>query len=205
MSKSKNFFNKFDIKLIIIGILTSIILFMRMCTDEPQNKNKIIRIKGKDYQILKIDTIIKKVEQTVYKKGKDIYHDTTIYVNIPQNVDTNQILKDYYSYNVYIDSLKLKDSLGLVTITDTIFQNKIKNRKWNTSINKFETNTTLAELPRNQVYFGLNTSNLIHPFGVSFILKTKKEKMYLLGGGIDSDKKINIQLGVFWKISLRKN
>jgi hypothetical protein len=201
----KKIFNKIDIKIILIGLLIGIILFMRMCEDGSNTNNKIIKIKGKKYQVLKIDTVVKKVEQKIYKKGRDIYHDTTIYVSVPQNVDTNQILKDYYSYNVYIDSIKLKDSLGSVTVTDTIFQNKIKNRIWNTSINKTEITTTLVELPRNQVYVGLNTSNLIEPFGLSFILKTKQDRMYLLGGGIDSDKKFNLQLGIFWKISLRKN
>ena len=50
------------------------------------------------------------------------YQSDTVLINAP--IDTLEILKDFYSKNVYVDEIIL-DSLGKITITDTITQNII--------------------------------------------------------------------------------
>jgi hypothetical protein len=205
---------KIDIKtLLILGLSVALILMSLLngCHDKKET-GKIIKVCGKSYEVIKhdIDTIITEHETTVTKPGKDIYHDTTIYVPVPQFVDTSAILRDYYSKKVKKDSLTLPDSLGYVKVTDTLFQNDILARKWEAMVRK----TTISEklivkdLPKNQVYVGLTTGfnkvNLVNYAGPTFLLKTKKDKLYSLGFGYSTAGSVSLQGGVYWKIKLKK-
>jgi len=82
-----------------------------MCSSKPEpKKGDIVKVDGKKYEVVKhdIDTEYVKVTQTIVKKGKDIIHDVPVYVNVPVNVDTNAILKDYYAKYCVKDTLRLK-------------------------------------------------------------------------------------------------
>lgn len=202
----------FDLKTLLILGLIIVILLMRMCDGGNENDKKIVKIDGKKYEVVKhtIDTVIVPVKQTVFKEGKTIYKDVPIYVNVPPDVDTNQILKDFYSKVVYKDTIKLKDSLGYITITDTITKNSILNRLLDANINKTTVKETMIvkELPNNQVYIGgvvgFDRTNIVNFFGPNLVLKTKKDKMFSLGVGYGLNKNLNIQTGMYWKISLKK-
>ena len=108
-----NFLKKLDFKtMVILGLLVVVVL-MRMCSGKPEpKKGNVVKIDGKKYEVVKhdIDTEYVKVTQTVVKQGKDIIHDVPVYVNVPVNVDTNAILKDYYAKYCIKDTLRLKDS-----------------------------------------------------------------------------------------------
>ena len=58
--------------------------------------------------ITHIDTVVQVKDTTIYKKGKDIRHDSIIYVEVPvdRKIDTAAILKDYFAKVVYRDTLK---------------------------------------------------------------------------------------------------
>jgi hypothetical protein len=213
--KMINFLKKIDLKTLLIICLIIVILLMRMCEGSGENDGKkIVKIDGKKYEVIKhtIDTVIVPVKQTVYKEGKTIYKEVPIYVQYPPDVkiDTAQILKEFYSKVVYKDTLKLKDSLGYVTITDTITKNSILNRFYDANINKTTVKETLIvkDLPTNQVYIGgvagFDRTNIINFLGPNFVLKTKKDKMFSLGFGYGLNKNISVQAGMYWKISLKK-
>ncbi len=110
---------KIDLKLIIIVGLIITIFCLRFCNVKPDGE--IVTIDGKPYEVIKhtVDTLYVPTVQTVYKRGKDIYRDIPIYVELPGRIDTVQVIKDYYSKVIYKDTLKLKDSLGYVSVTDT--------------------------------------------------------------------------------------
>jgi hypothetical protein len=111
-----------------------------MCSTEVGPDGKTVKIAGKTYTIIKheVDTIIVPVNQLVYRDGKDIYRDSIVYKTVPSNVDTNDIIKNYYSQLIYKDTLKLQDSLGFITITDSISKNKIKGRTFLSNVNKIK-------------------------------------------------------------------
>jgi hypothetical protein len=208
-----NLLKKLDFKTLLILALVVVVLLMRMCGNKPEpKKGDTVKIDGKKYEVLKheIDTEYVKVTQTVVKQGKDIIHDVPVYVNVPVNVDTNAILKDYYAKYCIKDTLKLKDSLGWVSIKDTVFKNKIVNRVWSSNVNKMIVKETLIvkELPRNQVYFGgvmgFDKANIINFAGPSAMLKTKTDKVYTLGVGYSNAKTVAVQGGMYWKIKLKK-
>lgn len=213
--KMINFLKKIDLKTLLIICLVIVILLMRMCEGSGEDDGKkIVKIDGKKYEVIKhtVDTIIVPVKQTVYKEGKTIYKEVPIYIqpNSEVKIDTAQILKEFYSKVVYKDTLKLKDSLGYVTITDTITKNSILNRFYDANINKTTVKETLIvkDLPTNQVYIGgvagFDRTNIVNFLGPNFVLKTKKDKMFSLGFGYGLNNNISLQAGMYWKISLKK-
>ena len=124
--------------------------------------------------------------------------------------DTLQVVKDYYAKRVYIDTLKLADSLGYIVVNDTVSQNSLLGRLWNAQVNKTTIKETLIvkELPKNQVYIGLvggfDRANVVNFAGPSLLLKTKTDKVYSIGVGYSADKVMSIQGGLYWKIKLKK-
>jgi hypothetical protein len=153
-----------------------------------------------------------------YTKGEDIYYETIKEVQIPTVIDTQALLQNYYSKNVYKDVLTLPDSLGTVSIIDTITQNKILGRTFNASVKQrtIKETTIVKELPKTQLYWGLNSNfnktDLVSSIGTGLVLKTKSDKLYQIGGGVlntttnGSDGKFSpyVGVGVYWKIKLLK-
>lgn len=199
--------NKFDFKTITIIILIIVILLLRMCRPYNDDNGKHIKVDGKTYQVLKhtIDTIYVPVIKTVHKKGQTIFKEKTIYVNVPNKVDTLSIIRNYYSQNIYKDTLKINDTLGYVSVIDTIFNNKIESRTWQSHINKMviKETTIVKDLPKIRFYLGgvVNIKNYyIQSFGPTLLIKNKKEKVFLIGVSIDKNRSIYYQGGVFLKI-----
>lgn len=207
MAKYLNFQN-------ILTIFFSLIIIFLLFKNNKENKPIITKVDGKKYELLKhnVDTIVIKNTQTIIKEGKDIYHETivydTTYLSLP--IDTSKILSQYFTTVIYKDTLKLKDSLGYITLIDTITQNKIDGRKWIANVNKLTINNTtyLKELPRNQVYIGfngeVNKTNLVNGVGLGFIFKNKKDNIYLINAGVNTRLTPYINGGMYWKIKLRK-
>jgi hypothetical protein len=201
-----------DFKSLIILGLICLLVFTRACQSGGEKTGETISIDGKKYEVLKhdIDTLIVPHNTIVYKKGKDIYHDTTIYMAVPVSVDTLAILNDYYAKRVYIGTLKLADSLGYIVVNDTVSQNSLLGRLWNAQVNKIQIKETLIvkDLPKNQVYIGLiggfDKVNIVNFVGPSLLLKTKSDKIYSLGVGYSATKTVSIQGGIYWKIRLKK-
>ena len=210
-----------NIKNIAIAVLIAIIL-LEYFNPGGKMPGRTIRIEGKKYEVIKhdIDTLEVVKTKVVTKKGADIYHETIVEkeVKIPAIVDTAALLKDFFAKNVYKDTLRLPDSLGMVAVTDTITQNKILGRTFNASVKQREIKETLIvkELPKTQVYYGFNggfnKADVVYNIGAGVIVKTKKDKIYQLGAGVanrvvdgtNGSLSPYIGAGVYWKIKLKK-
>lgn len=191
-----------DIKVIIIVILSFIILSLKIFSSNNGDK-KIIKVGGKNYQVVKtiVDTQYVNVVKTVYKDGKIIYKEKPIYVDIPVDVDTLNILKDYYSKVFYSDTFILDENLGSISIKDTIYKNSILNRKYVANVNKITIKQTdiVEELPKNQLLIGGSAGILTINngfIGPSIMLKTKKETYINVNVGVGMDKMMVYQVGV---------
>jgi predicted alpha/beta-fold hydrolase len=155
-----------------IAIATLILLLFLLL----KSKNKIITGGTTTVTVTKIDTFVKLKDTTIFKKGKDIKHDSTIYVEIPTIiytlVDTLAILKEYFSKTVYRDTLKFSE--GTVIITDLISENKIQARAVNPKINQktviITNDVTHTIKPKAALYWGL--------------MGTKQDNQYGYGGGL---------------------
>lgn len=193
----------------ILEIIAIIVLFYFFVWKKEQNTipSQTVIIQGKPYKVLEqiIDTQYITKKQIVEKKGKDIYHDTTIYVHVPIGIDTLKIISDYFSKKTLKDTLKLGDSLGFVAITDTITKNDILSRKYDYKIiQKLITERTIVEAPKkNELYFGVGAGinkKTISNINGGLLFKSKKDIIYGLGAGVDINNNTFISTSLFWQI-----
>jgi hypothetical protein len=183
---------------------------------------KKVFIAGKAYEVIKheIDTVDIVKTKVVTKKGDDIYHETIVEkeVIIPAIIDTVALLKDYYSKVLYKDTLILPDSLGTISVIDTISQNKILGRTFNANVKQRTIKETMIvkELPKTKVFYGLeggfNKADFVSSVGAGILINTKKDKIYQLGLGVNNQTidgtngsfSPYIRGGVYWKIKFKK-
>jgi hypothetical protein len=195
------------------------------CTNGDGKVGETVNVDGKNYELLKhkIDTIFVDHTKIKYVKGKDIYHETIVEkekrVEVPVYTkgDTVRIVQSYNQKVLYKDKLVLDNNLGTIELTDTLYQNKILGRKWNATVKERTITDTkiVKELPKNQVYVGVNGAldkvNFGNSIGAGVILKSKTDKLYQLNIGISNQQNTNgannvvpyIGGGVYWKIKLK--
>ena len=214
----KKFLNIKNIALLLLII----VVVLQQCGENKTKTGEIVKVDGKKYELLKheIDTIEVVKTKVVTKKGEDIYHETIVEheVRVPVNVDTNAILKEYYTKVLYKDVLVLPDSLGTVAVTDTISQNKIFGRTFNANVKQrtIKETTIVKELPKTKIFYGVeggfNKADVVSHVGMGILVNTKKDKIYNLGIGV-ANRVIDgtnggltpyINGGVYWKIRLKK-
>ncbi len=231
MGLSDKFF-KLDIKtIIIVGLI--IFLLLRGCGDTSNGTKEIVKVDGKKYELVDktIDTVFveKRVEVPKYVPK---YVDRVVekVVKIPVDVDSLQIIKDYFSKFVTTDTLSLtyefapeitidsigtkpNPTLGFGVVTDTITQNKVISRNvvWNFEVPTIYNTTIVKDLPKTQVYYGFNIAgnkqDIFSTASGGLILKTKTDKLYQLNLGVQTNGDGVVPFiggGIFWKINLNK-
>ena len=188
------------IQSIVIVILVIVILLMSQCNGgEVITEPKIITRTTTVW-----DTV--EVEKEVYVpkwRTKVVTKYDTVEVLIPQDVDTLSILKDYYSQYVYLDTINL-DTLGFITIRDTVTENKIMNRYPDIQIN---VPTKIIErdiyINNREFYAGIGArtnGNHISWMGLEGVFRNKQGNTFVLGVGTDDENKLSVGGGVHWKI-----
>jgi len=216
MKKLLNFKN------IAIAVLIIYLLLQWFNPGGVMPGGRTIRIEGKKYEIIKhdIDTLEVVKTKVVTKKGDDIYHEVIVEkeVLIPAVIDTAALLKDYYSKVLYKDVLVLPDSLGTVSVIDTISQNRILGRTFNASVKERTIKETMIvkEPAKAQVYWGLNAGfnkeDYVSAVGTGVLLKTKRDKLYQINLGVNNrtidgtNGSLNpyVGFGTYWKIKVKK-
>lgn len=203
--------SKIKFNYIIIGILVAIIFLQRACSsvDSPQEPTVIT----------KTDTIWKEIHDTITKEV-EVVKIEYIKPKGPEytpgeHIDTCRarfayLLKQHSARRVYKDTIKL-DSLGTITVIDTVWLNKLKDR---TYIKDYKiplvtkTNTIIKQAdPKRQLYIGGNLfgdKNQIQLFTPGLIYKDRKDRVYQLNAGFNFDGSITFGLGAYWKINFNK-
>lgn len=208
-----------NLKNIAIALLIVIVVFQQ-CGENKKTTGEIVKVDGKKYELIKheIDTVEVVKTKVVTKKGEDIYHETIKEVIIPTIVDTQALLHDYFAKNIYKDTLQLPDSLGTVSLIDTITQNKILGRTFNASVKQrtIKETTIVKELPKTKLFYGFeggfNKADVVSHLGFGVLVNTKKDKMFHLGLGVANRTTDGtsgalapyIGGGVYWKLKLKK-
>jgi hypothetical protein len=208
-----------NLKNIAIVLLIVVVVFQQ-CGGNKKTTGEIIKVDGKKYELIKheIDTFEIVKTKVVTKKGEDIYHETIKEVIIPTIVDTQALLHDYFAKNIYKDTLQLPDSLGTVSLIDTITQNKILGRTFNASVKQrtIKETTIVKELPKTKVFYGLeggfNKADVVSHLGLGVLINTKQDKIFHLGLGVANRTTDGtsgalapyIGGGVYWKIKFKK-
>lgn len=215
------------IKEILIVSLIIIIGLQRGCSGSDDNK-EIVKVDGKKYELIKkeVDTVYveKEVKVTKYVP-KYITKEVIKEVEIPMDVDSLAIIKDYFSRVTVTDTLQLdydfptevtdslgnkpNSNLGFGILTDVISQNRIQSREidWFFKIPTVYNTTIVKELPKLEFYYGfgvgMDKTNGLGNFSGNILIKTKKMNIYGLNIGMSN------QLGqyqpyvggsMYWKI-----
>ena len=211
-----------------------VVLLMRGCGNDDTNDIETVEVDGKDYGLIKqtIDTVFvtKEVKVPTYIP-KYITKVETVEVQIPIDIDTLAIVEKYFSTYQVKDTLNLSyefplgvtdslgnkpsPNLGFGIITDNISQNSIISRDvdWTFQIPTIYNTSIVKELPKTQLYWGLNggfnREDVITNISGSLLLKTKKDKIFQLGLGVQNNSNIQqlspyISAGMYWKLSLGK-
>lgn len=201
----KQFFS--NIKNIIIVALIVIIMIMQQCsgpmfdfnlfggkTPDPVEGTVITKIETR-WDTVKIDSI---VYQPRWRTRVDTVHDTTL-----RDVDTMSVLKDYYAKYEYKDTIDL-DTLGHITIQDTITQNMIISRIFDPTITvPTKTITRDSLISKNEFYYGLGIAGNRQQFsyvGGELLYRSKRKRVIGAGLGINQNLQPVISLRMMWKI-----
>lgn len=193
----------------IILILMAIILFQKDgCTYIHDKQPEVVTVHDTTWKVHD-SLIIKKL------KIKEIIHDT---VSTPPEyiADTNYsklkaqydaLVIAYLAKNIYADTVKL-DTLGYVTIADTIQKNNLQNRsyKYNYKIPTIHTTTTITKYAplKNQLYVGGgvdgNRAVGVTSLSAGVLLKTKKDNIYSVTVGSNAEGQLSYGFRTFWKL-----
>jgi hypothetical protein len=173
MVKMKKFISTMIIILILLWLGFTIWANWRICPQPGEVTTDTIYV----YKTDTIREIVKLIE----------VKDTIIYRNIPTNVDTLAILKDYFAiraYERYIDRDKLK-----LWVKDSITQNRIV---WNEVEYEMYTDTVFRDITRTETiykkgfYGNVSLSTNVISTGVSYL--NKKGWMYGIGLNLHENK-----------------
>jgi hypothetical protein len=149
--------------------------------------------------VITTDTLEIKHDSLIYRKGKDIRKDTTIYdtISVSTPVDTMAILKEYFAKHIYKDTISIQD--GTIAITDTISKNAIFGRSVSASIThkiiKEVREIRIPYQPKGELYIGGNATTK-GTLGAGLIYKTPYKGQIQLN--INTNKEF--QIGYFKKI-----
>jgi hypothetical protein len=204
--------NERNIYRVVLAIAVFYILFLKMCGPDgncPDNiksvsvdTSYIIDQFRSAWQKPTPDTII------IYSKRllpKVIYRGRAPIVMM-EHVDTALLLQDYFSKAYYRDSLQTQ--YGSVFVEDTVSQNRIQARRWQTNFSIPVITKTITDSikPTNQVYIGFS-GLLGQPYvGGEFnlTLKNKRDQQYEIGAGLFGNK-IYYKIGTKLKFSFKHN
>ena len=145
-------------------------------------------------------------------KIKEVIHDTLPpeYIadtNYPKlKAQYEALVAAYLVKNIYADTVKL-DTLGYVSVADTVYKNEIHNRSYRYSYKiptVTVTNTITKYAPAKGALFmggGIaGNKNGVELLQGGFLYKSKKDKVFGLNLGINGNSQIVYGLQSYWKI-----
>jgi hypothetical protein len=183
---------------IVIVALVVVIILMRSCSN----------VDSKETTYVKTDTIWKVTKDTVTKNVNIVsIRYIPVKETIFKNIDTCN--KEYNRQTVYRDTIKL-DSIGGITIIDTVFQNRLGKR---TIFKDYKiplvtkTSTIIkAQQPNRQLYIGGNLfgdRRSLQTITPGLLYKDRKDRIYIANVGVNFDGSITYGVGAYFKIKLK--
>ena len=193
--------SKINFTYIIIAVLVVIIFLQRSCSSVSTTEEPIV--------ITKYDTIWKKTIDTITKK---VFVDKIEYVPYEKIIFANveDCMKEYNRRTTYKDTIAL-DSLGTITVIDTVFQNSLKERTIfkNYKIPLVTKTTTIIKQPdpKRQLYIGGNLfgdRRTLQSITPGLLYKDRKDRIFQANVGVNFDGTLTFGVGTYWKINLNK-
>ena len=204
MTKSENKKTLFErIKSTIITVLVIIIILLSKCSGESGDVNIEVNEPTVVTETITITDTITVVEEKFIPKWRTKVVRDTVEVQKVLDVDTLEILKDYFEKYVYLDTIQI-DTLGYITILDTLSQNRIFYRKPTINLQiPTKTITIVSEKNEREFYAGLGVRTTMNRYtwmGLEGVIRTKKGNTFLVGFGTDNENNFSMGGSVHWKI-----
>ena len=199
-----NFNNILSIAILILAV---IIVFQRI-NSSPDIIEKPIVIR---------DTVWQKKDSVIYTSPKVVQTIPVKVVSEKYLPDPNydklilqyqELVKLHLAKNIQKDSVQI-DSIGFVKVTDTVQNNIVQNRKWEYNIKYPIVKETIIQSPKkvNQLYIGGglqgNQYNIINSINGGLLYKNKKDQIYGLSIGVNTNGQLVYGISSYWKIKLK--
>ena len=199
-----NFNNILSIAILILAV----IIVLQRSNSSPDIIEKPIVIRGTVWQ--KKDSVIytsPKVVQTIpVKIISEKYLPDPNYDKLV--LQYQELVKLHLAKNIQKDSVKI-DSIGFVKVIDTVQNNIVQNRKWEYNIKYPIIKETVIQPPKkvNQLYIGGglqgNQYNIINSINGGILYKNKKDQIYELSVGINTNGQVVYGVSSYWKIKFK--
>lgn len=192
---------------IAILILAVIIVFQRS-NSSPDIIEKPVVVR---------DTVWRKKDSVIYTSPKVIQTIPVKVVSEKYLPDPNyeklvlqyqELVKLHLAKNIQKDSVQI-DSVGFVKVTDTVQNNIVQNRKWEYNIKYPIIKETITQSPKktNQLYVGGglqgNQYNIINSINGGLLYKNKKDQIYGLSVGVNTNGQMVYGVSSYWKIKFK--
>jgi len=199
-----NFNNILSIAILILAV----IIILQRINSSPDIVEKSIVIR---------DTIWQKKDSVIYTSPKVVQTIPVKIVSEKYLPDPNydklvlqyqELVKLHLAKNIQKDSVQI-DSIGFVKVTDTVQNNIVQNRKWEYNIKYPIIKETIIEPPKkiNQLYIGGglqgNQYNIINSINGGILYKNKKDQLYGLSIGVNTNGQVVYGLSSYWKIKFK--
>ena len=199
-----NFNNILSIAILILAV----IIVLQRSNSSPDIIEKPIIIR---------DTVWQKKDSVIYTSPKVVQSIPVKVVSEKYLPDPNyeklvlqyqELVKLHLAKNIQKDSVQI-DSIGFVKVTDTVQNNIVQNRKWEYNIKYPIIKETIIQPPKkvNQLYIGGglqgNRYNIINSIHGGLLYKNKKDQIYGLSVGINTNGQIVYGVSSYWKIKIK--
>ena len=199
-----NFNNILSIAILILAV----IIILQRINSSPDIIEKSIVIR---------DTIWQKKDSVIYTSPKVVQTIPLKIISEKYLPDPNydklalqyqELVKLHLAKNIQKDSVQI-DSIGFVKVIDTVQNNIVQNRKWEYNIKYPIIKETIIEPPKkiNQLYIGGglqgNQYNIINSINGGILYKNKKDQLYGLSIGVNTNGQVVYGLSSYWKIKFK--
>ena len=199
-----NFNNILSIAILILAV----IIVLQRSNSSPDMIEKPIVIR---------DTVWQKKDSVIYTSPKVVQTIPVKIISEKYLPDPNydklvlqyqELVKLHLAKNIQKDSVQI-DSIGFVKVTDTVQNNVVQNRKWEYNIKYPIIKETIIEPPKkiNQLYIGGglqgNQYNIINSINGGILYKNKKDQIYGISVGVNTNGQLVYGLSSYWKIKFK--
>lgn len=199
-----NFNNILSIAILILAV----IIVLQRSNSSPDIIEKPIVVR---------DTVWQKKDSVVYTSPKIVQTIPVKIVSEKYLPDPNydklvlqyqELVKLHLAKNIQKDSVQI-DSIGFVKVTDTVQNNIVQNRKWEYNIKYPIIKETVIQPPKrvNQLYIGGglqgNQYNIINSINGGILYKNKKDQLYGLSIGVNTNGQVVYGVSSYWKIKFK--
>ena len=192
----------------IVILILAIIIVLQRSNSSPDIIEKPVVVR---------DTVWQKKDSVIYTSPKVVQTIPVKIISEKYLPDPNydklvlqyqELVKLHLSKNIQKDSVRI-DSIGFVKVTDTVQNNVVQNRKWEYSLKYPIIKETTIQPPKkvNQLYIGGelqgNQYNIINSINGGLLYKNKKDQIYGLSVGINTNGQIVYGISSYWKIKFK--